>query len=137
MYLTAVIDWFSRCIISWELDQTMEMEFVLGAVRRAFTIGTPDIFNSDQGSHFTSPKYINLLKEYPSVQISMDSRGRALDNIMIERFWRSLKYEEVYLKDYGTPREARNNIRDYMAFYNHERLYQSLDYQTPGTIHIH
>lgn len=136
MYLTAIIDWFSRCIISWELDQTLEMGFVLEAVRRAFTIGTPDIFNSDQGSHFTSPKYINLLKEHPSVQISMDSRGRALDNIMIERFWRRLKYEEVYLKDYGTPREARNNIREYMTLYNYERPHQSLDYETPGFVYF-
>lgn len=100
MYLTAIIDWYSRYIISWELDQTLEMGFVLDAVQSAFTIGTPEIFNSDQGSHFTNPKYINLLKEQPSIQISMDGNGRALDNIMIERFWRSLKYEEVYLKDY-------------------------------------
>lgn len=137
VYLTAVIDWYSRYIISWELDQTLEMDFVLDTVQRALASGTPEIFNSDQGSHFTSPRYIELLKSQPSIQISMDSRGRALDNIMIERFWRSLKYEEVYLKDYGTPREARQHIRDYMAFYNHERLHQSLDYQTPGTIHIH
>jgi len=86
MYLTAIIDWYSRYIISWELDQTLEMDFVLDTVQRAFAQGTPDIFNSDQGSHFTSPKYINLLKEYPSIQISMDSKGRALDNIRIERF---------------------------------------------------
>lgn len=136
MYLTAIIDWYSRYIISWELEQTLEMGFVLNAVQRAFTIGTPEIFNSDQGSHFTSSKYINLLNEQPSIQISMDSRGRALDNIMIERFWRSLKYEEVYLKDYGTPREARKNIRDYMDLYNHDRPHQSLDYKTPSTIYF-
>lgn len=136
MYLTAVIDWYSRYIISWELDQTLEMDFVLDAVQRALTVGSPEIFNSDQGSHFTSPKYIDLLKAQPDTQISMDGRGRALDNIMIERFWRSLKYEEVYLKDYGTPREARLNIKDYIDFYNHERLHQALDYQTPGTIHF-
>jgi len=94
MYLTPIIDWFSRYIISWELDQTLAMDFVLDAVQQAFHNGAPDIFNSDQGSHFTSPKYINLLKEYPSIEISMDSKGRALDNIMIERFWRSLKYEK-------------------------------------------
>lgn len=136
MYLTAIIDWYSRYIISWELDQTLEMDFVLDTVQRAFAQGTPDIFNSDQGSHFTSPKYINLLKEYPSIQISMDSKGRALDNIMIERFWRSLKYEEVYLKDYQIPREARINIRDYMALYNFERPHQSLNYRTPATIYF-
>ncbi|SDI43435.1 putative transposase [Natribacillus halophilus] len=136
MYLTAIIDWYSRYIISWELDQTLEIDFVLEAVQRAFTIGTPEIFNSDQGSHFTSPKYINLLKGHPTVQISMDSKGRALDNIMIERFWRSLKYEEVYLKDYGTPREARSNIKDYMNLYNHERPHQSLNYKTPSAIYF-
>ncbi|MFK3988522.1 IS3 family transposase [Exiguobacterium mexicanum] len=136
MYLAAIIDWHSRYIISWELDQTLEIGFVLDAVRRAFTIGQPDIFNSDQGSHFTSSKYIHLLKEQPAVQISMDSKGRALDNIMIERFWRSLKYEEVYLKDYGTPREARQNIRDYMEFYNWERPHQSLGYRTPASIYF-
>lgn len=136
MYLTAVIDWYSRYIISWELDQTLEINFVLDTVKRALTIETPEIFNSDQGSHFTSPKYINLLKEHPSIQISMDSKGRALDNIMIERFWRSLKYEEVYLKDYGTPREARRNIRDYMGLYNYDRPHQSLGYKTPASIYF-
>lgn len=137
IYLTAVIDWYSRCILSWELDQTLAMDFVLEAVQRAFTVGgEPEIFNSDQGSHFTSSSYINLLKEHPSVQISMDSKGRALDNIRIERFWRSLKYEEVYLKDYETPREARNNISDYMMLYNHERPHQALDYKTPGSVYF-
>lgn len=136
MYLTAIIDWYSRYIISWELAQTLDIDFVLEAVRRAFTVSTPDIFNSDQGSHFTSSKYINLLKEQSSIQISMDSKGRALDNVMIERFWRSLKYEEVYLKDYGSPKAARSNIRDYMNLYNHERPHQSLDYKTPGFIYF-
>nr|WP_325053288.1 IS3 family transposase [Lentibacillus cibarius] len=137
MYLTAVIDWYSRCIISWELDQTLAMDFVLKAVQRAFTVGgIPEIFNSDQGSHFTSSSYISLLQEHPSISISMDSKGRALDNIRIERFWRSLKYEEVYLKDYNTPREARNNIRAYMELYNHERPHQSLNYQTPGSVYF-
>src|SRR5699024_5139166 len=136
MYLTAIIDWFSRYIISWELDQTLAMDFVLDAVQQAFHNGTPDIFNSDQGSHFTSPKYINLLKEYPSIEISMDPKGRALDNIMIERFWRSLKYEEVYLKDYDTPRVARSNINDYMDIYNHNRPHQSLNYETPASVYF-
>src|SRR5699024_12085613 len=86
--------------------------------------------------HFTSSSYISLLQEHPSISISMDSKGRALDNIRIERFWRSLKYEEVYLKDYNTPREARNNIRAYMELYNHERPHQSLNYQTPGFVYF-
>src|SRR5699024_12485584 len=114
MYLTAIIDWFSRYIISWELDQTLAMDFVLDAVQQAFHNGTPDIFNSDQGSHFTSPKYINLLKEHPSIEISMDSKGRALDNIMIERFWRSIKYEEVYIIDTVSPIDSITTILDYM-----------------------
>ncbi|MCU9602312.1 IS3 family transposase [Pallidibacillus thermolactis] len=129
MYLAAVIDWYSRYVISWELDQSLEIGFILDAVQRAFSIAKPVIFNSDQGSHFTSPKYINLLNS-KEVQISMDSKGRALDNIIIERFWRNIKYEEVYLKDYESPREARINIRDYIDFYNYNRPHQSLDYKT-------
>lgn len=89
MYLTAIIDWYSRYIISWELDQVLEMDFVLQTVQQAFTVSAPEIFNSDQGSHFTSPKYIHLLKEHPSIQISMDAKGRALDNIMIEQITRT------------------------------------------------
>lgn len=135
MYLAAVIDWYSRYVISWELDQSLEIGFILDAVQRAFSIAKPVIFNSDQGSHFTSPKYINLLNA-KEVQISMDSKGRALDNIIIERFWRNIKYEEVYLKDYESPREARINIRDYIDFYNYNRPHQSLDYKTPSSVYF-
>lgn len=135
MYLAAVIDWYSRYVISWELDQSLEIGFILDAVQRAFSIAKPVIFNSDQGSHFTSPKYINLLYS-KEVQISMDSKGRALDNIIIERFWRNIKYEEVYLKDYESPREARINIRDYIDFYNYNRPHQSLDYKTPSSVYF-
>ena len=131
MYLVAIIDLYSRYIISWELSQTLEIDFVLIAVRRALGQGKPLIWNSDQGSHFTSPKYIELLKE-ASVQISMDGKNRAIDNIFIERFWRSLKYEDVYLKDYQTPREARIGIAEYMRYYNSERPHQSLDYRIPS-----
>lgn len=134
MYLVAVIDWYSRFIVDWELDQTLEMPFVIETVERSFTKACPAIFNSDQGSHFTSPKYIDLLKA-SNVLISMDGKGRAIDNIFAERFWRSLKYEEVYLKDYSTPREARMGIRDYINFYNNERPHQSLDYKTPASIY--
>jgi len=134
MYLVAVIDWFSRFIVSWELDQTLEMPFVLDAVNRAFSHSRPIIFNSDQGSHFTSTKYIELLRE-KNVLISMDGKGRAIDNIFTGRFWRSLKYEEVYLKDYSTPREARQGIGRYMDFYNNERPHQSLDYLTPASLY--
>jgi putative transposase len=131
MYLVAIIDLYSRYIISWELSQTLEIDFVLIAVKRALSQGKPLIWNSDQGSHFTSPKYIELLKE-ASVQISMDGKGRATDNIFIERFWRSLKYEDVYLKDYQTPREARIGITEYIRYYNSERPHQSLDYRIPS-----
>lgn len=135
MYLVAIIDWYSRYIISWELDQSLEMDFVLEAVQGALSQAQPIIFNSDQGSHFTSPHYICLLKE-KEIQISMDGKGHALDNIITERFWRNIKYEDVYLKEYGSPKEARINIKNYMAFYNEERPHQSLDYQTPESLYF-
>lgn len=134
MYLVAIIDWYSRFVVSWELDQTLEMPFVLEAVEGAFRHSKPEILNSDQGSHFTSDRYIEILKGR-EVLISMDGKGRATDNIFTERFWRSLKYEDVYLKDYSTPREARTGIRDYMSFYNYERPHQSLDYRTPAIVY--
>lgn len=135
MYLVAVIDWFTRYVISWELDQTLEMDFVVEAVKRALSKYTPTIMNSDQGSHFTSSQYIDLLKE-KDVTISMDGKGRALDNIITERLWRTVKYEEVYLKDYGSPREARKEINNFLTFYNHERPHQSLGYKTPASLFI-
>lgn len=135
MYLVAIIDWFSRFVLSWELDQSLEMEFVLNAVERALQQASPLIWNSDQGSHFTSDQYIKRLLA-ANVQISMDGKGRALDNIFTERLWRSLKYEEIYLKDYQSPREARHNIDNYWHFYNHQRPHQSLDYKTPAEIYF-
>jgi putative transposase len=135
MYLVAIIDLYSRYIISWELSQTLEIDFVLTAVQRALSQGKPVIWNSDQGSHFTSPKYIELLKD-ANVQISMDGKGRATDNIFIERFWRSLKYENVYLRDYQTPREARIGITEYIRYYNDERPHQSIDYCTPSKLYL-
>lgn len=131
LYLVAVLDWYSRYVVSWALDDTLEIPFVLETVEHALTLATPTIWNSDQGSHFTSPQYIQRLAA-AGVQISMDGRGRALDNIFTERFWRSLKYEEVYLHDYGSPREARQGITRYMGFYNHERPHQALEYRTPA-----
>jgi putative transposase len=107
---------------------------VLHAVDRALEKAHPEIWNSDQGSQFTSPKYTQRLQD-ADVKISMDGRGRALDNIFNERLWRTIKYEEVYLKDYASPREARRSLGQYLTFYNHERLHQSLDYQTPAEIH--
>lgn len=135
MYLVAVIDWFSRYVLSFELDQTLEIEFVLRAVERALSQATPAIWNSDQGSHFTSSKYTSMLLER-DVKISMDGRGRAIDNIFTERLWRSVKYEEVYLKGYDSPRAARLGLSEYFKFYNGERLHQSLGYLTPAEVYF-
>lgn len=134
MYLVAVLDWFSRYIVSWELDQTLAQGFVMTAVESALKQATPVICNSDQGSHFTSPQYTSVLLA-AGVQISMDGRGRALDNIFTERLWRSVKWEEVYLHDYMTPREARLGLRRYLQFYNQERLHQALEYRTPAEVY--
>lgn len=135
MYLFAVLDWYSRYVVSWELDLTLEIGFVLSAMRSALQRATPTIINSDQGSHFTSPHYTDLLTA-AKVQISMDGKGRALDNIFTERLWRTVKYEEVYLKDYASPREARAGIGEYLSFYNTRRLHQALGYQTPETVYF-
>lgn|SRR5512145_459364 len=135
MYLVAILDWFSRYVLAWALSQTLEIAFVLEAVKRALLDGKPEIWNSDQGSHFTSPQYIQLLLD-ADIRISMDSRGRAMDNIFTERLWRSLKYEEVYLKEYSSPRQARQGIDQYLNFYNHLRPHQALDYRTPAEVHF-
>lgn len=134
MYLVAVIDWYSRYIVSWELDQVLEIPFVLSAVKRALGQARPLIWNSDQGSHFTSPQYTQLLQN-AGVQISMDGKGRAIDNIYTERLWRTIKYEEVYLNDYTSPREARKRIGQYINFYNNDRPHQSLGYKTPAEVY--
>jgi putative transposase len=134
MYLVAILDWYSRYVISWELDQTLELPFVIEAVERALTQSQPQIINSDQGSHFTSSRYIERFQDR-NVQISMDGRGRALDNIFTERLWRSVKYEEVYLHDYQSPRETRTRINQYLSFYNYKRPHQSLDYKTPAEVY--
>jgi len=134
LYLVAIIDWYSRYVVSWELSDSLEIEFVLAAVDSALARSKPRIWNSDQGSHFTSPRYIERLQE-AAVQISMDGKGRALDNIFTERLWRSVKYEEVYLHDYTTPRQARQGLTRYLEFYNHERPHQALNYQTPAELY--
>jgi putative transposase len=135
LYLVAVLDWHSRYVLSWELDQTLEMPFVLSTVQQALSRATPTICNSDQGSHFTSPQYLDLLQA-AQVQISMDGRGRALDNIFTERLWRTVKYEEVYLHEYDSPREARQGLTDYFQFYNQERPHQALAYRTPAQVYF-
>jgi len=135
MYLVAILDWFSRYVVAWELDQTLEIGFVLRAIDRALTSATPEIVNSDQGSHFTSQEYIGRLKA-SDIAISMDGRNRALDNVFTERLWRTVKYEEVYIHDYDSPRSARDGLERYFAFYNDERPHQSLGYQTPSEVYF-
>ena len=134
VYLVAVMDWFSRFVLSWALSVTMEAPFCIEALEKALRWGRPEIFNSDQGSQFTSEKFTGVLKER-DIAISMDGRGRCLDNIFIERLWRSLKYEEVYLRDYRQVPEARAGISRYFQFYNHERPHQSLAYRRPADLY--
>ncbi len=134
MYLVAVLDWFSRFVVSWAVNDTLELPFVLDTVRHALAQATPVIWNSDQGSHFTSPQYTQLLLD-ADVQISMDGKGRALDNIFTERLWRTVKYEHVYLHEHATPRAVRQGLSDYFAFYNYRRPHQALAYQTPAVIY--
>jgi putative transposase len=135
VYLVAVMDWFSRYVLSWSVSLTMEIDFCMEALRSALRRGRPEIFNSDQGSQFTSEKFTAELSA-KQIAISMDGRGRCMDNIFIERLWRSLKYEEVYLKDYESVTEARTGIERYFRFYNQERIHQSLDYRTPAAIYL-
>lgn len=135
LYLVAVLDWYARYVVSWQLDQTLAQPFVTWTVQQALAQATPEILNSDQGSHFTSPQYTTLVAA-AGVRISMDGRGRALDNVFTERLWRTVKYEEVYLNDYATPREARLALTRYFQFYNHERVHQSLKYRTPADVYF-
>jgi len=135
MYLVAVLDWYSRYVISWELSSSLAINFVLAAVDQALAQAKPTIWNSDQGSHFTSPQYLQRLQD-AQVQISMDGRGRARDNIFTERLWRTVKYEEVYLNDYADPHEAYQGLRHYLNFYNYQRLHQSLGYLTPAQVYF-
>ena len=136
LYLAAILDWFSRSVLAWELSDNLEMGFCLEVLKRALKIATPNIHNSDQGTQFTSEAYLNILKSHPDIRISMDGRGRAFDNIFIERLWRTLKYEEVYLKDYQTPKEARRSLDNYFKFYNQERPHQALGYKTPIEVYF-
>jgi len=134
MYLTAVIDWFSRYVLSWSVSVTLDNWFCLEALDAALSQSRPDIFNTDQGSQFTSADFTGRLTA-ADVAISMDGRGRALDNIFVERLWRTVKYEEVYLKSYDTVRSAIEQLGAYFRFYNNERLHQSLGYRTPAEVY--
>lgn len=130
MYLVAIIDWYSRHVISWRLSNSMDTSFCVRALEDALRFGKPEIFNSDQGSQFTSNEFTEVLKKQ-NIKISMDGKGRCIDNIFIERFWRSLKYEEVYLKAYANGLEARTSIGQWINFYNCERPHMSLKNKTP------
>ena len=134
IYLMAVIDWFSRYVLSWEISVTLDTSFCLEALDRALRGATPEIFNTDQGVQFTSTEFTTRLKA-ADIRISWDGRGRAFDNIFVERLWRSVKHEEVYIKDYQSVPEAVSNLRAYFTFYNHERLHQALDYHTPAQVY--
>ena len=134
MYLTAVIDWYSRYVLSWRLSNTLDGRSCLEALESALEGGKPEIFNTDQGSQFTSMSFTGRL-ESAGVSVSMDGRGRALDNVFVERLWRSLKYEEVYLKEYRSVRELESGVSSWFEFYNHERLHQSLSYRTPAEVY--
>jgi putative transposase len=133
IYLVAIIDWFSRYVLSWEISVTLDSAFCESALERALLLGQPEIFNSDQGAQFTSAAFTNRLLRR-GIRISMDGRGRALDNIFVERLWRSVKYEEVYLHDYQQVPDAIGGLENYFRFYNGERLHQSLGYRTPEAV---
>lgn len=133
LYLVAVIDWYSRFVLSWELSNSLCVEFCLEALRAALKFGVPETFNSDQGAQFTCYEFVEELLSR-QIRVSMDGKGRALDNVFIERLWRSVKYEEVYLYDYITGIEARHGLGKYFRFYNHERPHQALAARTPSEV---
>jgi len=135
MYLVAYLDWYSRYVVSWELSDTLEDAFVVSALRDALAVAVPHIANSDQGRQFTGTGYTGTLLE-KGVKISMDGRGRCMDNIFTERLWRTVKYEDVYIKDYETPRQLRLGLADFFEKYNHRRGHQSLGYLTPAEVYF-
>jgi len=135
VYLAAVIDWYSRYVLAWELSTTLEADFCVTVLERALATQRPEIFNTDQGVQFTSAQFQAPLLA-AQVRLSMDGRGRAFDNIFVERLWRTVKYEEVYLKDYRDVPEARHGLGNYFPFYNDQRFHQALDYRTPRTVHF-
>jgi len=134
-YLAAVMDWYSRYVLSWELSMSLESGFCVMALESAMARSKPEIFNSDQGSQYTSMAFTDALKR-AGIRISMDGRGRAFDNIMIERLWRTVKYEEVYLKDYAHLFAARESLGEYLTFYNEERRHSSLNGQPPAAVYM-
>jgi putative transposase len=133
LYLVAIIDWYSRYVLSWRLSNTLDAGFCVEALERALQKGRPEIFNTDQGAQFTSKAFTGLLEQY-GVKVSMDGKGSYNDNLFIERLWRTVKYEEVYLKAYQDGRDARAGLGDYFSFYNSERPHQTLGYKTPAEV---
>lgn len=134
MYLVAIMDLYSRYVLSWRLSNTLDARFCIEALEEALRFGRPEIFNSDQGAQFTCNEFIAVLQAH-GIKISMDSRGRAMDNIFIERLWRSLKYEDIYIYNYETVPQLHKGLTKYFNLYDYERLHQSLDYKTPWEIH--
>lgn len=135
MYLVAVMDWFSRYVLAWQLSNTLDAAFCLDALEQALQWGKPEIFNTDQGSQFTADAFTTCLTD-ASIRISMDGRGRALDNVFIERLWRSVKYEDIYIKEYNTVPQLQSGLTDYFQLYNQERPHQSLNHRTPAEFHF-
>lgn len=135
MYLTAVIDWYSRYVLAWQLSNTLDNTFCLVALEQALAQAKPEIFNTDQGVQFTAHNFTGRLKR-DNIQISMDGRGRALDNVFVERLWRSVKYEHVYLYEHSTVVDLHAGLSDYFDFYNHRRFHQSLDDRTPAEVYF-
>lgn len=135
VYLMAVIDWYSRYVLGWALSATLDADFCIEAVGRILEQRRCTIFNTDQGAQFTTPRFTQPLMD-KGIKISMDGRGRALDNIFVERLWRTVKYEYVYLQEIQSVQEARLGLGDFFNFYNHERFHQSLDYQTPAQVYF-
>ena len=135
VYLTAVMDWFSRYVLAWQISITLETGFCLQALEQALGISKPEIFNTDQGVQFTCLDFTGRL-EQEEIRISMDGRGRVFDNIFVERLWRTVKYEEIYLKHYQTVSEARDGLAKYFLFYNTERIHEALDYRTPYELYV-
>jgi len=134
MYLTAVIDWHSRYVLSWQLSNTLDGSFCIDALEQALSRGRPEVFNTDQGTQFTAEAFTGRL-ERAGVKVSMDGKGRCLDNVFVERLWRSVKYEDVYLKRYESVPQLRAGLGRYFGFYNSQRRHQSLDYRTPQEVY--
>lgn len=135
-YLVAILDWYSRYVVSWKLSKTLSVGFCIAALKEALKTAHPDIHNSDQGVQFTAEEYLEVLKRHPDIKISMDGRGRCFDNIFTERLWRSVKYDEVYLHDYGSYSEAEQSLDKYFIKYNTRRLHESLGYRPPAEVYF-